>query len=255
MMRWISSGQSCISPSMAFPSWYVRMLLGRRPSPASSKVSGRTVRRNGLVLRYGRACRFWLQGVIPHKCRNRAQDRSGEGAPGHRRCWLLSAAAMAAAEDRPAAAPAPAGLAGAADVPRGRRPRFQFRRGHQPAVRLPQRLEIIAVIEPMPRLIGPGACGGGDMVQAQRRAARRSRPHRDQAGAGAALRDGGVARRLDRGRSGAATQERRHGFAQRRQLRRFRMPRPQPGAPAPSSASTARATPSMCAPSRSPTAA
>jgi hypothetical protein len=28
-----------------------------------------------------------------------------------------------------------------------------------------KRLEQIAVIEPMPRLIGPGACGGGDMVQ------------------------------------------------------------------------------------------
>jgi hypothetical protein len=28
-----------------------------------------------------------------------------------------------------------------------------------------KRLEVIAVIEPMPRLIGPGACGGGDMVE------------------------------------------------------------------------------------------
>lgn len=28
-----------------------------------------------------------------------------------------------------------------------------------------KRLDTIAVIEPMPRLIGPGACGGGDMVQ------------------------------------------------------------------------------------------
>jgi hypothetical protein len=27
------------------------------------------------------------------------------------------------------------------------------------------RLEAIAVIDPMPRLIGPGACGGGDMIQ------------------------------------------------------------------------------------------
>ena len=27
------------------------------------------------------------------------------------------------------------------------------------------RLEAIAIIDPMPRLIGPGACGGGDMVQ------------------------------------------------------------------------------------------
>ena len=28
-----------------------------------------------------------------------------------------------------------------------------------------QRLQAIAVIDPMPRLIGPGACGGGDMVR------------------------------------------------------------------------------------------
>ncbi len=28
-----------------------------------------------------------------------------------------------------------------------------------------KRLEVIAIIEPMPRLIGPGACGGRDMVQ------------------------------------------------------------------------------------------
>ena len=50
-----------------------------------------------------------------------------------------------------------------------------------------QRLEKIAAIEPMPRLIGPGACGGRDMVQLNAVQLRRPHPHRGQARAGVAL--------------------------------------------------------------------
>ncbi len=48
------------------------------------------------------------------------------------------------------------------------------------------RLETIAAIEPMPRLIGPGACGGRDMVQLDA-VLLAEHAHRGQAGAGAAL--------------------------------------------------------------------
>src|SRR5689334_3342513 len=40
MMRWHSSGQSCIKPSMAFPSWLLNF-LDPRPSPFSAQVSRR----------------------------------------------------------------------------------------------------------------------------------------------------------------------------------------------------------------------
>ncbi len=50
-----------------------------------------------------------------------------------------------------------------------------------------KRLDTIAVIEPMPRLIGPGACGGGDMVQINAVQLAGHVAHRNPAGAGAAL--------------------------------------------------------------------
>jgi hypothetical protein len=90
--------------------------------------------------------------------------------------WLVYAGAgIAAAEDEPEAAP----MAGVIPLPR---PRPQlwvephtFREAAGPDFKSDEvtsepsecrkRLDLVAAISPMPRLIGPGACGGDDMVQ------------------------------------------------------------------------------------------
>src|SRR5262249_109782 len=65
MMRWQSRGQSCIKPSMGFPSitaWSETLGImrgysgsGPAPSPVAYKVSRRAGRRNGFVVGYGTA--------------------------------------------------------------------------------------------------------------------------------------------------------------------------------------------------------
>ena len=58
------------------------------------------------------------------------------------------------------------------------------------------RLAGLAEIEPMPRLIGPEACGSRDLVEVGGRAAARQEPRRHPAAGAAQLRHGGVARLL-----------------------------------------------------------
>ncbi len=66
------------------------------------------------------------------------------------------------------------------------------------------RLAKIAVMEPMPRLIGPGACGGGDMVRLDAVLLADKKRIEIKPGALSAVSDGGVA-----GLVGCATKRRR----------------------------------------------
>ena len=163
---------------------------------------------------------------MPQSCPKIAR---GEGAA-RDHIWLaVFGCGLAAAEDRPAAASAPAGLAGAAIVPGGRRPRFQLRRRHQRAVRLPQaardhRRHRADAAPDRPRRLRRRRHGA-----AQRGAARRSRT-RIEIKPAPVLRcemAESLAAWIQR-RGGAAARQSRHGLAQRRDLRRLRMPRPQP---------------------------
>ena len=120
-----------------------------------------------------------------------------------------------------------------------------------------KRLEVIAVIEPMPRLIGPGACGGARHGAARCGAVCRScRASRSSPAAVLRCEMAESLRRLDPRRSGAAArQSTGTDPAQRRELRRFRMPRPQPGDSAPDERARQGQCLRSCAHLRSPTAA
>ena len=61
--------------------------------------------------------------------------------------------------------PRPVIWTGAAFLRRGGRPRFQQRQVTAEPSECRKRLEQIATIVPMPRLIGPGACGVGDAIE------------------------------------------------------------------------------------------
>jgi hypothetical protein len=93
--------------------------------------------------------------------------------------WLAGlGCGIAAAEDEPEPSVTPA-WAGHVPLPRPRPPLWaepqSFREAAGPDFNSAdvtsepsdcrKRLEVIAAIEPMPRLIGPGACGGSDVVQ------------------------------------------------------------------------------------------
>ena len=199
MMRCISSGQSCISPSMAIPS--CSHLIGPAPRRSDCFIRARSVSENRCPLSGSCA------SVSRHAGRlAMASPINAAILPDIRPMRWLGAILLCAG----LCGGMVGGLAAAEDVPNPvplPRPRpvpppawaepHSFREAAGPgfdsaAVTAEpsdcrKRLEAIATIAPMPRLIGPGACGGGDMVAARRGAARRPRRGRDQAGAGAAL--------------------------------------------------------------------
>ncbi len=111
-----------------------------------------------------------------------------------------------------------------------------------------RRLAQMAAFELMPRLIGPGACGGRDLVRLEavvladktrvaiHPAALVNCPMAESLGV------------LGARCGGAAARQNGRGVARHRELRFVRMPHPQPLGPAPSFPSTPTATPSTCAP-------
>lgn len=80
--------------------------------------------------------------------------------------WLAGAGGgIAFTEDVPLPRPRPSLWVEPQTFREAAGPDFNFADVTSAATACDDRLGTIAVIEPMPRLIGPGACGGGDMVQ------------------------------------------------------------------------------------------
>jgi hypothetical protein len=79
--------------------------------------------------------------------------------------WLACAGGIAVAEDAPLPKPRPAVWIEPQSFLDAAGPDFNSSDVTGTPTDCDQRLQTIAASEPMPRLIGPGACGGGDMVR------------------------------------------------------------------------------------------
>ena len=143
--------------------------------------------------------------------------------------WLAGAAGALPCRGRAVAAPAAAAS--------GRAAAFREAAGPISIPPMSQRTDRVrraacgkvAAVEPMPRLIGPGACGGGDMVELDAVLLAGRHARRAQAGAGAAL-----CAWPNLSPAGCATKRRRERQKLARRLRAvetyddLRVPRPQP---------------------------
>src|SRR5262245_57248561 len=174
MMRWHSNGHSCIRPSMVFPSLSVgaparnfregaplfRFRTG--PSPVTPKVSHRADGRNGFVMSYGTAPISSLQ-------RAPISRRWRDLVPGHLLFALLfltgAGGGGAVAEDVPLPRLRPSVWLEPHTFREAAGPDFNSTEVTNTPTDCNQRLQAIAVIELLPRLIGPDACGGGDIVR------------------------------------------------------------------------------------------
>ena len=170
-----------------------RPLASRRPSPAGLRLAAAPDWRNGLVVE------------IPHKCRNRAQYRLGAGAPGHCFCWSRFRLRLCRRRRRSRCR---------VRARRSGSSRMTFREAAGPdfnsadvtaePTACDERLAGLAAIAPMPRLIGPGACGG-----ARHGAARRGAACRPQRASRSSRRRCCAARWRNRSPPGSATRRRR----------------------------------------------
>ena len=263
MMRWHSSGQSCIKPSMAFPSFSWRMVLsenrchpiirgcfsgpcadflGRRPSPAGYKVSrawrpAQALRRNAAIA----APRFAAMRLLIALSALLGSWLRPRRAPSLSRC---RARARRSGPSRTASPrPSPGSISTRPRSPTSR----PIATGGSPA---------LAEAEPMPRLIGPGDLRRRRHGRAQGRAACRQQPRRSQSAGHAA-----TAAWRSRSPPGCATRRRRASpssarrSAGNRDTYDYYECRARNRSPAPRSASTPMATRSTCAPCISPTAA
>src|SRR5262249_36161204 len=117
MMRWHNKGQSCIRPSIAFPSLghdlvrdfrdHARLFRfrDRRPSPVAYKVNRRARRRNGFVMSYGTGP---ISASLRHVQVRRSLPTSGSMRLLIAFFWLASAGGgLALAEHAPLPRPHP----------------------------------------------------------------------------------------------------------------------------------------------------
>jgi hypothetical protein len=136
-------------------------LVDRRPSPVGVKVSRRVGRRNGFVMRYGSATILASQGHVQ-------LPQSGPTSTSMRLLiafFLLANGGTAFAENVPLPHPRPLLWVEPQSFREAAGPDFNSADVLDTPTDCDQRLQAIAAIEPMPRLIGPEACGGGDMVR------------------------------------------------------------------------------------------
>ena len=136
----------------------------RRPSPVTPKVSRRAGLRNGFVMSYGTA----LISDLP----SGPMSRRGRGLVSLRLLFALLCLAgagggVAVAEDVSLPRPRPPIWIEPHTFREAVGPDFNSTEVTNAPTECDQRLQAIAVIELLPRLIGPDACGGGDIVRIQ----------------------------------------------------------------------------------------